>query len=127
MAEESFFVGLLMRAAPMGLVVALSQIGYVANARQQEDVIVRGRLNDQSYAHVDVPDDILGHGWITARLHVSRVLKGRSVRPNGVLTVRYFAHTYLREDRSFRFHLRPTTDGTYIVCAQVPGDGVRCD
>ncbi|GAA0448519.1 hypothetical protein GCM10009095_15280 [Sphingomonas molluscorum] len=44
-----------------------------------------------------------------------------------VLTVKYFAHTYMREDREFRFHLRPTEDGTYVVCAQLPGDGVRCN
>jgi hypothetical protein len=44
-----------------------------------------------------------------------------------VLTVKYFAHTYMREDRSFRFHLRPMNGGTYVVCAEVPGDGVRCN
>jgi integration host factor subunit beta len=107
--------------------MALSQISYAANSGQQEDVVVRGRLSDQSYQHVDDPDDILGHGWITARLHVSRVVRGRSVRPNAVLTVKYFAHTYMREDRTARFHLRPTNGGSYVVCAAVPADGVSCN
>ena len=115
-----------MRLTAACLLVAISQIGEAANSAQN-DLVVRGRLNNQSYEHVDVPDDILGHGWITARLHVRRVLKGRLLHSRTVLTVKYFAHTYMREDREFRFHLRPTEDGTYVVCAQLPGDGVRCN
>jgi hypothetical protein len=93
------------------------------NTRSSKDLIVIGTIENLAYEHVDVPDDMLGHGWITARLHVVRVVEGKS--PSSTLTVRYFAHTYMYGDRELRFHLRLGRDGTYAVCTE-SGEGVRC-
>ena len=88
------------------------------------DLIVVGRLKNVDYALVDDPDDLLGHGWITAELRVERVVHGTA--PSRSLTVRYFAHTYRGEGVPMRYRLRPEADGTYIVCAK-PGDvGAVC-
>ena len=92
-------------------------------APSSKDLVVIGTIENLAYEHVDVPDDMLGHGWITARLHVARVVEGRS--PSSTLTVRYFAHTYMYGDRKLRFHLRPGKSGAYVVCTE-SGEGVRC-
>lgn len=78
-----------------------------------DELVVVGRLKNGEYEHVEIEDDILGHGWITAELRVRSVEKGRSVRPQ--VPVRYFAHTYMREDRDFMFVLSPEPDGGYLV------------
>jgi hypothetical protein len=77
------------------------------------DLVVVGRLEKQDYQHVEIEDDLLGHGWITADLRVDDVVFGaRRVRN---LPVKYFAHTYMREDRDFVFVLRPAEDGRHLV------------
>lgn len=124
----SFLLGVIMRSASVSLLLAVHQTGYAKDTSRRDDVVVNGRLYNQSYdAQVDDPGDILGHGWFSARLHVNRVLKGRLIRPDAELAVKYFSHTYMSEDRSFRFHLRASPDGTYVACAQPPGSGVRCE
>ena len=67
------------------------------------DIVVIGMLKNDvdSYEHVEIPNDILGHGWMRADLHVRKVVKGLDVPAS--LPVRYFGHTYFREDRDFMF------------------------
>lgn len=89
-----------------------------------EYIEVIGRLENLDYESVYNPDDFLGHGWITARLHVARVL-GRKRLPK-VLSVRYFAHSFMQEKEKARFKLHRTPDGEYLVCAPPGGTGVRC-
>jgi len=82
-------------------------LGSAASARQPEqigytcgDVVVVGRLqNNFDYEHVDIENDILGHGWMTADVNVKRHLAG--ARPRPPIAVKYFAHTYIRGDRDF--------------------------
>lgn len=111
---------IVLSAIASAVVATPAQTSYHAD----KDLIVVGRVENLSYEHVDFPEDVLGHGWITAKLHVKRVVRGRA--PGRVLQVRYFAHTYRREDRDFRFHLRKTDDSTYVVCTERPVDGMRC-
>ncbi|WP_296612318.1 hypothetical protein [Sphingomonas sp.] len=87
------------------------------------DVIVIGRIENLDYQLVYDPEDLLGHGWITARLHVARVLRGHV--PSSVLSVRYFAHSYRYGEGDVRLHLRRRSKGTYFICAD-GGEGVRC-
>jgi len=63
------------------------------------DLVVVGRFENLNYEHIDIEGDILGHGWMNARIKVSQVLAGRTER--GEIRVRYFGHTYYRADRSF--------------------------
>jgi integration host factor subunit beta len=88
-----------------------------------KDVYVVGTIENISYQHEEIPDDMLGHGWFTARLHISRTVSGKA--PSSVITVRYFAHTYMGW-KDFLFHLRPSKEGDYIVCSD-NGEGARCD
>jgi len=94
--------------------------GKASGAR---DVIVIGRIENLSYKLVYDPEDLLGHGWITARLHVTRVLRGYA--PSSVLSVRYFAHSYSYGKGDVRLHLRRRSKSTYVICAD-RGEGVRC-
>ncbi|WP_294040444.1 hypothetical protein [Sphingomonas sp.] len=87
------------------------------------DAIVLGTVKNLDYRAANMPDDILGHGWITADLHITKVERGTV--PTSDLKVRYFAHTYRYGDRILRFHIRPSGDGIYSVCAK-RGEGVRC-
>jgi len=44
------------------------------------------------------------------------------------MTVRYFGHTWLSEEVSFRFHLRADKDGRYFICKPPgSGSGLNCD
>ena len=82
------------------------------------ELVVIGRFDNLDYEHVEIEDDVLGHGWMTARISVGRVLRGR--RPSGSadgqpLPARYFGHTYYREDMDFLLMLAPRRSGTYFV------------
>ena len=80
------------------------------------DVIAIGSLEDQTYESLGLPDDMLGHGTITAQFRVKRMVKG--VLPHRVITVQYVANAEYSEDEThIRFHLRRSEDGTrYLVC-----------
>lgn len=55
------------------------------------DTIVVGRIKND--------EDILGHGWIDAHAEVKRLVRGGEVPSS--LPIKYYAHTYMREDRDF--------------------------
>jgi len=82
-------------------------LGSAVSARQPEkigyacgDVVVVGRFqNNFDYEHVDLEDDILGHGWMTAKVNVITHLAG--ARPRPPIVVKYFGHTYFKGDRDF--------------------------
>ena len=90
------------------------------------DVVVIGQLENLNSESVYNPDDLLGHSWFSANLHVSRVESGEL--PSRMVPVRYFGHTWLREDVSFRFRLRADEGGRYLIC-KGPGSpsGLNCD
>ena len=89
-----------------------------------DDVVVLGRFNNGHYQRVDIEGDILGHGWMTARIRVRRVLFG-SVHER-VVPVRYFGHTFYREDRDFVLVIRPMeTDRHSIRSANLIDGGER--
>ena len=75
-----------------------------------DEMVVIGRLENLDYEHVELKDDLLGHGWMNARIHVRSVVKGADRRR--VLPLRYFGHTYLRHDRTFMLVLSPQ-EGAY--------------
>ena len=87
------------------------------------DAIVVGTIKNLDYQIANIPDDLLGHGWITARLHVVRVERGRV--PSRDLKVKYFAHTYLYEGRVTRVHIRPNGKDIYLICSD-GGEGAAC-
>lgn len=82
-----------------------------------DDLVIVGRLFDQHYASETIPieGDLLGHGWFTANVNVKKVFRGATARP--VLSVKYFAHTFMRDDREFLFVLQQTDGQGYTVAA----------
>jgi hypothetical protein len=89
-----------------------------------EDVVVVGRFHNGNYQHVEIEDDILGQGWMTARIRVRRVLFG-SVHER-VVPVRYFGHAFYREDRDFVLVIRPMeSDRHFIRSAHLVDEGER--
>lgn len=76
-----------------------------------DDVAVVGRLQNGDFEHVEIEGDILGHGWFFAHLKVREVVKGGVFSDQ--IPIRYFEHTYLREDRDFMFVLREAEDGEF--------------
>jgi integration host factor subunit beta len=85
---------------------------------------VVGRLENLSYESNGDPDDLLGHGTITARLHVSRIIDGRL--SGRVIDVRYFEHTYLNDQKPVRFRIKRMAEGHYIVCTPPGMTGFKC-
>ena len=123
-----------LRAAAYGTVVlGLSACGSIVDrgpevgaAISSQDLIVVGRLAHQSAEPPDLDSgDLLGHGWFFADFIVRKIEVGDI--PKGTVRVRYFGHTYLRDDVNFRFHLRPTGEGDYFVCRPLDSAGYDCD
>ena len=81
------------------------------------DTVVVGRVENGAYEHVEIENDLLGHGWISATLKVQKVVRGERVPP--VLPVRYFAHTNMRQDRDFMLVLGRTSAGYEIKTGQL--------
>lgn len=81
------------------------------------DTVVVGRVENGAYQPVEAESDILGRGWISATLHVRKVVRGTPLP--SVLPVRYFAHAYMRHDRDFMFVLKRTSAGYEITTGQL--------
>ena len=89
------------------------------------ELLVLGRLENVSVEPSDDdPNDLLGHGWFNARLHVTRVLRGHVAA--SVIPVRYYAHTYLAAHQTRPLKLYRDEQGRYFVCARPGGTGFRC-
>lgn len=82
------------------------------------DTVAVGRLDNGTHeARSGSAADLIGHGWFNATLNVRRVVSGASIP--ATLPVRYFAHTYMRDDRDFMFVLTPVDGGFEIASAQL--------
>jgi hypothetical protein len=81
------------------------------------DIVVVASVRNGAFEHVQIANDILGHGWISATLHVRKVVRGPDLP--AVLPVRYFAHTYMRQDRNFMLVLKHSGSGYEIRTGQV--------
>jgi len=76
------------------------------------DAVVIGTVTNGAFAAVKANGDILGHGWVSATLRVRKVVRG--ARLPAVLPVRYFAHTYMRQDEPFMLVLK-RVDARYEI------------
>jgi len=81
------------------------------------DIVVVGRVTNGAFQHVEIENDLLGHGWISATLSVRKVVRGGPI--SSVLPVRYFAHTYMRQDRDFMLVLERVGTGFEIKTGQL--------
>ncbi|MBN8812781.1 MULTISPECIES: hypothetical protein [unclassified Sphingomonas] len=101
------------------LAIALSTMPSAAAAQDAPigygcgDLVAIGRARSLDYTPVDSEDDMLGHGWITAKLKIRKVLRGHAAAPT--VPVRYFAHADLRGDRDFLFVIAKDEAGRNVV------------
>ena len=109
-------------AAGFALLLSTTAVSGHDPAPEYFDVI--GTLKNLDYKSIDDPDDMLGHGWITARLRIERVLSGGKLP--GTITVRYLAHTYWQEAAGAQLKLLRDKDGGYFLCAPADATGVQC-
>jgi len=75
------------------------------------DVVLIGRVADQTFELLPNDGDILGHGRITFSIKVKQVLKGRS--PGPIISASVVAHTFLNDRLDFLFVLPPPEQGRY--------------
>lgn len=107
-------VGLLAASSDMAMATTdkLDTISYRCS-----DVVVVGTVQnvEDSYKHIEIEDDMLGHGWMTAYIRLKHVLKGSETRP--AVHAEYFGHTYLvfPPGKRYLIVLGPTSDGTYTA------------
>ena len=117
-----------MRSAYAILLAGLSiaSAGAAAEVSDKPQYLeVYGRLkNLYTYEPTGDPEDLLGHGWMTAEFYVERVFSGP--RPPRVITVRYFGHTFIQDREKLRLKLRPGEDGIYLLCAPTGSVGIQC-
>jgi len=77
------------------------------------DIVVVGRVQNGSFELDKSEDDLIGHGWILATIKVRKVVKGADIPP--ILPVKYFAHTYMRQDSDFMLVLERAHSGVYEI------------
>ena len=82
-----------------------------------KETVVVGTVTNGAFAPVEANGDILGHGWVSATLHVRKVVRGE--RLPAVQPVRYFAHTYMRQDQPFMLVLKHIGAGYEIKTGQL--------
>jgi hypothetical protein len=85
-----------------------------------DDLVVFGRVKGLDYESLD---EFSMNAQITARLTITRVIRGRP--PSPVLTIKYIAHTDYAKDRIFRFHLRRSQE-VWLACSDGQGRGYVC-
>jgi hypothetical protein len=131
--RHSYDVHRLLLAVPVSATLILCGCRSIADwgpastqHLKEGDVIAVGWLSNQDSGSGEPdPDDLLGHGWFTADLQISRTESG--ALPSRVIRVRYYGHTFLSEGSKFRFHLRPSRTGDYFICKPPAGSGYRCE
>ena len=86
--------------------ILITGVGAAEEAPEKPQYLeAYGRLkNLYTYESTDDPDDLLGHGWMTAEFRVERVLSGP--QPPRVITVRYFGHSFIQDRKKVRLTLR---------------------
>src|SRR3546814_6111236 len=91
-----------MRSSYSAMLMGALLFGAAAAKEPAADsryVNVSGRLENLfDYESTNDPDDLLGHGWMTAKFHVARVLSGPRLPP--VIIVQYFGHTFRSEEHT---------------------------
>jgi hypothetical protein len=87
------------------------------------DLVVVGRVESLGYEPVELANDLLGHGWIAARVTVRKVLAGRADGP--VVPIRYFAHAYFRDDRDFMLVIDRRGPGGDLIRSALLMEGGR--
>jgi hypothetical protein len=110
----------LVAASALALSASAGAKGPASSVRR-DDLIVMGYAKTRAY---EVLDEYGMSTAITADLRISKVISGRA--PSRILTIRYIAHTDLRDDRELRFHLRRSATATWLVCKQGDGQGYIC-
>jgi hypothetical protein len=76
-----------------------------------DDLVVIGRIQNGDFQQVEIEGDIIGHGWISGNVTVREVVKGDAFSDR--IPIRYFAHTYIRDDVEFMFVLGKAEDGQF--------------
>lgn len=116
-------IRLAFSIASLSLLTACSTVDTVSDENRAlsfkcDETVVIGKLeNEACYERVPIEGDLIGHGWMKATLNVQRTLHGNKL--SGDVPVRYFAHTYIREDRNFMFVLRRDEAGYKIETGQL--------
>ena len=110
-------LGAFILAATLGPAAGAAPVSF----NKATDLVVFGRVTTLSY---EVLDEFGINTAITARLTIKRVVRERP--PSSVLTIKYIGHSALVADREFRFHLRPSKEGTWLVCNDRGGPGYIC-
>src|SRR3546814_18720970 len=105
-----------MRSSYSAMLMGALLFGAAAAKEPAADsryVNVSGRLENLfDYESTNDPDDLLGHGWMTAKLHVARVLSGPRLPP--VIIVQYFGPTFIK-DGKMPLKLRPRNGEIYQI------------
>ena len=82
-----------------------------------KDTVVVATVRNGTYESAKSNDYILRRGWVSATLHVRKVVRGE--RLPAVLPVRYFAHSYMREDKEFMLVLKRARTGYEVEAGQL--------
>lgn len=107
------------------LAMVLATTGPAAQPQPPPDLEVVGQIvRNLDYEGTDDPDDLIGHGWITAHFQITQTLRGRP--PSRLITIRYLSHTYRRAHATIRLKLRANANGTHTVCAEPGGFRLVC-
>ena len=118
---ESSFCLLAICSASLGVSAAAERNEPTSTKQtlQCGDIAVFGTLhNNDDYQSAEIPDDVIGHGFMTARVKIRRVIFGKVA--GRWITISYFGHTYYRDGITSTFVLRPLPDGLWSLVRAGP-------
>lgn len=110
----------LFAVALSALVTASSGVasdGKKAIDHRCGDIVVIGTIQNVRgvWEHVEIEDDLLGHGWATAYVRIKHVINGNEARSS--IYAKYFDHTYRAfvPGRQYLLVLQPRNDRIYTI------------
>ncbi len=81
------------------------------------DTVVVGTVADGADEPAEATGNLLGDGWISASLHVQKVVRGEHLP--AVLPVRYFAQTPMRRNEELMLVLKQTASGYEVQAGEL--------
>jgi hypothetical protein len=81
------------------------------------DTVVVGTVTDNVYGPEGSTGNLLGNGWISASLHVGKVVRGEQLP--AILPVSYFARTAMQRNEEVMLVLKQTAGGYEIRAGEL--------
>ena len=104
------------RVVSVGFIIGTSPVARILQYGCSDTVVV-GTVTDNVYGPEGSTGNLLGNGWISASLHVGKVVRGEQLP--AILPVSYFARTAMQRNEEVMLVLKQTAGGYEIRAGEL--------